>query len=289
MSLSAIQLEAFIAVVQTGSFSLAAKKSHVTQSALSQRILNLEQELKTRLLIRDRRGVRLTPAGQELLRFCQIKNQLEDEFLSQFQMGKPSKQLSGVIRIGCYSSISTSLVLPALAPLLRTNSSLQLELATKEMRELPSLLDKAEVDFILLDYDLKRLDIESLEIAHEDYVLIRPTGANPPSIFLDHDVEDQITKRFIKNIAPRDTKIERRYLDDIYGIIQGVKLGLGQAVVSKHLIANEKGIAISRSERPMRMPIVLHSFRQPYSTLLHAAIVEHLSEGIPRELSKLLK
>ncbi|MBX9768737.1 MAG: LysR family transcriptional regulator [Bdellovibrionales bacterium] len=287
MSLSASQLDAFMAVVQAGTFSAAAKNSHITQSALSQRILNLEQDLKTRLLIRDRKGIRLTPAGQQLLRFCQIKNQLEDEFLSDFQRGKTSSELFGVVRIAAYSSVSRSLVLPALAPFFKTNPNLQLEFATQEMRDLPSLLESAEVDFILLDHDLKRTDIESIEVGVEEYVLVKPSNSDTqPQFFLDHDSDDQTTRRFIKSLASKESKIQRRYLDDVYGLIDGVKLGLGQAILPRHLITGTKGLTISKPERSMKLPIFLHYMRQPYSTALHRAIVTCLTTGIPKELER---
>lgn len=290
MSLSAIQLDAFIAIVQAGSFSLAAKNTNITQSALSQRILNLEQDLKTRLLIRDRKGIRLTPAGQQLLRFCQIKNQLEDEFLSDFQRGNSSPELLGVVRIAAYSSVARSLVLPTIAPFLKTNPHLLLEFSTKEMRDLPPLLESAEVDFILLDHDLKRLDVESIEVGVEDYVLAKPSAFEDGQkiFFLDHDTDDQTTRRFIKGLASKETKVERRYLDDVYGLIDGVRLGLGQAILPKHLITGMKGLTISKPERSMKLPIFLHYMKQPYSTALHRAIVACLVSGIPKELERRL-
>ncbi|MCO4756243.1 MAG: LysR family transcriptional regulator, partial [Bacteriovoracaceae bacterium] len=45
MSLSSLYLDAFYAVVQNGSFTNASKALAITQSALSQRVLNLENEL----------------------------------------------------------------------------------------------------------------------------------------------------------------------------------------------------------------------------------------------------
>jgi LysR family transcriptional activator of glutamate synthase operon len=61
------QLESFRAVVREGSFTAAAKKMHMTQPAVSLHIKALEEELGARLLERDARGVRLTPAGTALL------------------------------------------------------------------------------------------------------------------------------------------------------------------------------------------------------------------------------
>ena len=83
--LSSLQLEAFMAVAQEQSFSKAAEVVHLSQSALSQRILNLEEELQTTLFIRQHTGTTLTSAGQNLLRFCRSKMILEKEFRQQLQ------------------------------------------------------------------------------------------------------------------------------------------------------------------------------------------------------------
>jgi len=77
MGLSSSHLEAFAAVAQAGGFSKAAKILHLTQSALSQRIMNLEDDLAITLFIRDPSGLRLTPAGDELLRYWQMHHGLE--------------------------------------------------------------------------------------------------------------------------------------------------------------------------------------------------------------------
>lgn len=60
-------LQAFIAVAECGSFSLAAQKLFITQSAMSKRIALLEQQLDKKLFDRIGRQVTLTSAGQALL------------------------------------------------------------------------------------------------------------------------------------------------------------------------------------------------------------------------------
>lgn len=60
-------LRAFVAVVETGSFSAAAEAVHVGQPALSQAVAKLEELVSVRLIERTTRSVRLTPAGEEFL------------------------------------------------------------------------------------------------------------------------------------------------------------------------------------------------------------------------------
>ena len=57
-------LRYFTAVAEHLNYSEASRRIHVAQPAISQTILDLEDELGVRLLLRDRRSVRLTAAGQ---------------------------------------------------------------------------------------------------------------------------------------------------------------------------------------------------------------------------------
>ena len=61
------QLDYFAAVARHGHFGRAAQEVYVTQSALSQQIARLEDELGLTLLIRGPKGVQLTPAGAEFV------------------------------------------------------------------------------------------------------------------------------------------------------------------------------------------------------------------------------
>jgi LysR family transcriptional regulator, flagellar master operon regulator len=61
----------FLAVVETGSFLNAGERVHVTQSTVSARIKNLEDQLGKVLFERSKSGAKLTPAGQQFLRHAQ--------------------------------------------------------------------------------------------------------------------------------------------------------------------------------------------------------------------------
>jgi len=61
-------LRYFTAVAEHLNYSEASRRIHVAQPAISQTILDLEEELGVRLLLRDRRTVRLTAAGETLRR-----------------------------------------------------------------------------------------------------------------------------------------------------------------------------------------------------------------------------
>lgn len=66
------QLESFIAIVRHGNFSRAARFLHLAQPALSFQIKKLEDDLETKLIIRDRPRIRLTSAGELLHQRAQL-------------------------------------------------------------------------------------------------------------------------------------------------------------------------------------------------------------------------
>lgn len=87
MALLHPQLEAFLAVIEEGSFDRAAKRLCITPSALSQRIKGLEDRLGAVLVKRSVPSV-ATQAGEKLLRRVQSMRLLEAETLTDFRPGE---------------------------------------------------------------------------------------------------------------------------------------------------------------------------------------------------------
>ncbi len=119
-------LLAFVTVAREGSFTRAAAKLGVTQSALSQTVSGLETRLKIRLLTRTTRSVSPTAAGERLLqaighRFDEIESELEA--LTELR-DKPA----GTVRITCGDQIIRTTLLPKLMPLLHEYPDIKLEL-----------------------------------------------------------------------------------------------------------------------------------------------------------------
>ena len=285
MGLSSLYLDAFFAAARSLNFSLAAKELHITQSALSQRIKGLEEELDLTLFVRLPRGVQLTEAGARLLRYCQARFSMEQELLEQLT-GKTSKQgLGGVVRIGGYSSVVRSILMPALGPLLRANRAVQVHFQNAEIRQLPDLLLTGNVDFIVSDSPVHRADLETVELGQEECVMARSANLEiDEDVYLDHDPDDPTTAKFFSLQSGTIPEYRRNFMDEIYAIIDGVALGLGQAVVSRHLIARDPRIQVSPGFRSMFVPVLLHYHKQPFYTALQRAAIKELVERVPHLL-----
>ncbi len=274
MALNSLYLEAFYACVQVGNFTRAAEKLHITQSALSQRIKNLEESLGVTLLIREKKGIRPTEFGERLVQYCSAKYAAEDELVSSVK-APHSKLLSGIVRIGAFSSAARSFVLPALSDLLLAHPQIQLRLVVQELYNLEPLLRSGEIDFLMTTRILQRQGILHRKLGVETNVQVQKRGYQGRDVFLDHDEEDTTTLDYFKQ---KDRgKIQRQYLDDIYGIIDGVRLGLGKAVVPKHLIDGMPDIEIVNPSKTLLAPVILHYYEQPFYSRLHEAVVQALT------------
>ena len=92
------QLRVFVTVVEEQSFTHAAKKLHISQPAISQHIQALEQRLDVRLLDRERRRIRLNPAGEIVYRHAKEILALYSRMERMLEEAK--EEPSGSLRIG---------------------------------------------------------------------------------------------------------------------------------------------------------------------------------------------
>ncbi len=285
MSLSSLNLEAFYTVSQVLNFTKAANKLGITQSALSQRVLNLETELDTTLFIRDRAGLKLTETARDLLRFCQMKNALEDEFLAKIKSKNP-KELAGSLRVGGFSSVSSSVLVPFFSSFLKKHRKVHFTLYTKELNDLTALLKRSEIDFMILDDRIQKEELERHFLGSEYNVMVEPKEFEGPNIFLDHDDDDMTTLNYLKKFKLPTKDIKRIFLDDIHGILAGIRQGLGRAVLPLHLVKNDKSLCILNPKDTLEVPVYLYYYSQPYYSKLHQAVVNELVENFKNYLSQ---
>ncbi len=108
------QLEYLVAVADTGGMTTAAAQCHVSQSAISLAVADLERLLDVRLVIRGpRRGTSLTDAGRHVVAEARhVLGAVADLSTGAQRLGR---DLAGRLRIGCYSPIAPLHLPPAMA------------------------------------------------------------------------------------------------------------------------------------------------------------------------------
>jgi DNA-binding transcriptional LysR family regulator len=277
------RLAAFYETARLKSFTRAAARLHVSQSALSQRVHKLEEELGATLFVRGTDGIRLTETGLRLLRYCQAKDQLDAELLRDLK--EPAiGDLAGPLRVAAYSSVLRSAVLPALTPLLRGNPAIRIEFQVHQTSALPRVLREGAADFIVLDRKLAWSDVTALPLGRERYVVIESARrAAPADIYLDNDPDDDVTRWFFAG-RPDAPDYRRVFMCDVYGILDGVAQGLGRAVVPRHLVRRGSGVRMIDSYSDRHVDVVLHHYTVAAPASLHKQVVAALVGGCGRHL-----
>ncbi len=119
-------LNAFIAIAETGSFSLAGERLHLTQPAVSKRIASLEQQLRVRLFDRLGREIGLTEAGRALLpRAYQILGVLDD---TRRALTNLNGEISGRLTLATSHHIGLHRLPPLLRTFTRTHPQVALDI-----------------------------------------------------------------------------------------------------------------------------------------------------------------
>src|SRR6202042_883764 len=124
------ELNAFIAVVEAGGFSAAARRRGEGQPGISKAIAALEKRLGVMLLNRSTRSVTLTDQGQRY--YDRTKPLLEEMDEAAGELTSSTLNASGLIRIAASSTFGRLHILPLIPDLLSLNPGLQVDLVLSD-------------------------------------------------------------------------------------------------------------------------------------------------------------
>ncbi len=141
-------LTAFLAVYETGSFSLASEKLHLTQPAVSKRIAQLEEQLNISLFDRVGRSVTPTEAGRLLItRARQILKDIEDTRLA---LDNLSGQVSGRLRIATSHHIGLHRLPPVLKAFTSSYPDVSLDIQFVDSEWAYGAVQKGEIELAII-------------------------------------------------------------------------------------------------------------------------------------------
>jgi DNA-binding transcriptional LysR family regulator len=164
------QLEMFRAVAEAESFTAAAQRLHVSQSAVSRQLKLLEEELGTLLFHRTARGVILTPQGEILLSAAnRIAREMEDVAA---QISETQALKRGLLTIGGGMTVSLY-ILPKLLRKFRAQyKSVDLRVITATTETILHQLRNREIDIALLTLPIVAADLEVIPVLKEEMVVV---------------------------------------------------------------------------------------------------------------------
>ncbi len=166
-----IKYQAFVKAVECGSLTKAAKALGYSQPGISRMIRDLETSLGLMLLERSRAGLQMTSAGIRLfpsiLRLCNEFDAL------QTKAGEIGELVSGMIRIGAFSSVATHWVPRIIRAFQADHPGIDYELLMGDYTEIESWIAEGRVDFGFVCLPLRH-DLEVMFLERDPFWAILP-------------------------------------------------------------------------------------------------------------------
>jgi DNA-binding transcriptional LysR family regulator len=212
-------LKAFIAVADSGSFSLASRQLFLTQPAISKRVSALENELEARLFDRIGRGVSLTEAGQALLpRARGILLELEDSVRA---ISNLSGAVHGTLHFGTSHHIGLHRLPPALKAFIHAYPDVRLDIRFMDSEEACLAVEHGELELAIVTLPPSPADVLEMEIIWNDPLAIVVARDHPlaqisrPSLndLANHPVILPATDTYTRQIAEAAFKDVDLHLD----------------------------------------------------------------------------
>ena len=207
------QLEIIRAIADTGSFTAAGEKLHVSQSAISRQILLLEEELGEPVFHRIGRRIRITPAGESLLQLSHRVFQDLQETVSTISDKRES--LSGTMRLVGGMTVCLYVFPALLAEVRRVHPHLDLKVTVGSAERSIAMLRSGAGDLGMITLPVEATDLVSVPVLEEELLLItypaHPLAKKKSITPADLDKQDfvlfetgSITRRLVESFFARE-------------------------------------------------------------------------------------
>jgi DNA-binding transcriptional LysR family regulator len=277
------QLEVFLAVAREGKFSRAAEKLHRTQSAVSQSVHKLEQDVGEPLFDRSSRDGLLTDAGRILQEYAERLLNLRDDAtgalveLRQLHRGK----------LAIAANEFTALyLLPVLAEFRRLHPMIKITVERALGSQIPADVLRHNSELGVLTYDPQEPQLHSIVVYLDELIFVVPpahplAGERQVSIrqlgaesFVAHIVSspyrEKVIQAFKRHKTPLHMDIE---LPTLQAIKRFVVMGNGVALLPEISVENElaRGELVRIPVRELRLHRKLRLVYRTSASLSHAA------------------
>ena len=166
------QMRAFVALAKTGNFTLAAQAIHVTQSALSGLIKELEQTLGTRVVDRSTRRINLTDIGREL--FPLFSQMIDDLDGALANVADHTQLKKGLVRVAAPQLMSCTLLPQAIAAYRLEHPAIEVRLSDTEVEGVIARVLSGEADVGIGPERVPAPPLETRELFEMPFALVCP-------------------------------------------------------------------------------------------------------------------
>lgn len=164
------QLRYFVAIVDHGSLSRAARVLHIAQPALTQQVQQLEDELGAQLLHRSAQGVMATDAGKTFYEHAQaILKQVDD---AKWAVAQSANRPAGTVALGIPQSVSGALALPLLTAVRNAYPEITLQLTEELSGNLIEQLKSGRINLAVLFDDGQLNMFDTTPLVEEEMMFV---------------------------------------------------------------------------------------------------------------------
>ncbi|MCB6544866.1 LysR substrate-binding domain-containing protein [Blautia glucerasea] len=166
------EIKYLLSIYETGKISLAAEKMYVSQPSLSQKLWQIEKELKQTLFVREKKGVHITDYGSILIGSMM---KIREEYRKyEAEIERYQKTKTGKISIGIPMNLGTSL-LPSLLPdFVEKYPDISIHIREGNSSELEQFLNEKKVDFCIMHEYESGEEISRESILEDPFYLVVP-------------------------------------------------------------------------------------------------------------------
>jgi DNA-binding transcriptional LysR family regulator len=243
------ELKVFLAVADSRSFTKAAAVTYRTQSAVSQAIRRLEEDLGERLFDRSVKDGQLTEAGVILADHARQVLTLVDRAAAAVRDLRDLKR--GRVRVGS-NEASMHVLVPIVARLHEQHPRVLVEVQRMASRQISAGLADGSIDFGVLTFDPKQSDLQFVSLGRDELVLLVPP-AHPLAkrrVAAERDIAElpivahsdpsparsRVLSYFEGRQEPLDIRLSMSSLDAIKHAVEG---GLGVAILPRRCASVE--------------------------------------------------
>lgn len=290
--LSLDQLRTLVTVVELGSFSRAAERLHLSQSAVSLQIRELETRLGLRLVDRLGKRAHASAAGADVI--AQARELLEGARRVAETARRHRDGFVGRVRIGTGVSMLTYLLPPVLARLHRRHPGLELEISVGTAAEMRRRLVDNEIDVGVLAAPAPERELHATALRTDALFAVLPPAASDapravtPAQLARHPlvIEGETRMDALALQWLRDGGIEPRpamRVGNVEAIKRVVAAGLGAAVLAAESIPTERerrGLIVRPLRPALRRTLLLVRRHDKPADAATALVIAEVEAGL---------
>ena len=210
------QIEYLQAVIENGNFYQAAEQCHVSQSAISQQIKKLEEELRVKLLERHNRTFSLTPAGEHFYRKSLVITGDISQMIRETRRIADNDNIT--LKIGYYKGYHGNELSEAISLFSEKYPTIDVQITVGSHEELYHAMENGTVDLALNDQRRAFSDAYNNIILAESNLYIELSAKNPLSKLPCLEIEDLKNTPCILIMNQTGQKEEQEYYETVIGL-----------------------------------------------------------------------